>query len=96
MGLELLEFETVGVALDPLASLMNHSCDPNAVCLFEGTTIHVRSLKPISLGQEIFILYTDNTMDYDMRNYLLKSRWFFAYICTFQSHLDPLLASLNY
>ena len=38
MGLGLLEFETVGMALDPLASLMNHSCNPNAVCLFEGTT----------------------------------------------------------
>jgi len=36
MGLGLLEFETVGMALYPLASLMNHSCDPNAVCLFEG------------------------------------------------------------
>ena len=51
MGLGLLEFETVGMALDPLASLMNHSCDPNAVCLFEGTTIRVRSLKPNSPGQ---------------------------------------------
>jgi SET and MYND domain-containing protein len=74
MGLGLLEFETVGMALDPLASLMNHSCDPNAVYLFEGTTIRVRSLKPISPGQEIFISYTDNTMDYDIRNHLLKSR----------------------
>lgn len=47
MGLEILEFETVGIALDSLASLMNQSCDPNTVYLFEGTTIRVRSFKPI-------------------------------------------------
>jgi len=46
-----------------------------------GTTIRVWSLKPISPGQEIFISYTDNTMDYDVRNHLLESRWFFTCIC---------------
>lgn len=84
MGLELLECENIGIALDPLASLMNHSCDPNAVCLFDGTAIHIRSLKPIYPGQEILISYTDNTMDYHFRNHTLKSKWFFTCTCMFQ------------
>lgn len=83
MSLDLLEFEVVGIALDPLASLMNHSYDPNAVCLFDGTTLRIRSLKPILPGQEILISYTDNTMDYDVRSQILKAKWFFTYVCTF-------------
>ena len=83
MSLDLLEFEVVRIALDLLALLINHSCDPNALCLFDGTALHVRSLKPILPGQEILISYTDNTMDYDVRSRILKAKWVFTCAWTF-------------
>lgn len=83
IGVDLLEFKVVGIALDPLVLLINHSCDPNAVCLFDGTMLHVRSLKPILSGQEICISYADNTLDYDLRSQILKAKWFFTCTCTF-------------
>lgn len=34
-----------GIYLD--ASRINHSCKPNAVAIFEGTTLHIRAIKDI-------------------------------------------------
>ena len=47
MGLGLLEFETVGMALDPLASLINHSWTPMPSACLRARRYVSRSLKPI-------------------------------------------------
>ena len=75
-----MEGETTGITLDPLAAMMNHSCDPNAFCFWEGAKIRVRSLRPIGVGEEVTISYTDDTLARDTRREYLK-RWFFDCAC---------------
>lgn len=63
MGLVPLDGEYLGIGLDVLGATINHSSDPNAICLLEGTTLRVRSLRPIHAGEEITSSYTENTID---------------------------------
>jgi SET domain-containing protein len=73
--------QVIGVILDPFASLMNHSCDPNAFVFCEGTQLRVRTLRPIAAGDEIMISYTNGSYDYKFRQKRLKSKYFFACEC---------------
>jgi SET domain-containing protein len=91
MAIYSLEQEYLGIGLDPLASLINHSCKPNAYCLFEGSEIRIRSLQRISAGDEIAITYIDNTVDKHSRQVLLKSRWFFSCTCKDSSNFHSIL-----
>jgi SET domain-containing protein len=83
MAIHSLEHEYLGIGLDPLASLINHSCKPNADCLFEGSWIRIRSLRRIFAGDEITIAYINNTVDKHSRQLLLRSREFFS--CSWRS-----------
>ncbi|KAL8198918.1 UNVERIFIED_CONTAM: hypothetical protein K2H54_029567 [Gekko kuhli] len=47
----------LAVALFPVVSLLNHSCDPNTSVTFSRTTAEVRALQPIAKGQEILHCY---------------------------------------
>ncbi|KAM5165645.1 histone-lysine N-methyltransferase SMYD3 isoform 2-T3 [Mantella aurantiaca] len=46
------EMQDVGVGLYPSMSLLNHSCDPSCVIVFEGTCLKLRSVKNIPKGEE--------------------------------------------
>ena len=70
-----------GCALDPLASLLNHSCDPNAFFFSEAGELRFRSLRSLSAGDEITISYTDVTVDVGGRRAELESKYFFACSC---------------
>jgi len=35
------------------ASVLDHSCRPNAVAVFSGTTLHVRCIRPISSAEPV-------------------------------------------
>lgn len=88
-----IEGETTGITPDPLAAIINHSCDPNVFCSFEGAGIRVRSLRPIGEVEEITILYTDDTLARDTRRgYLTK--WFFDYACELTNHILSLSTAL--
>ena len=71
-----MEGDRVGITLDPLAAVMNHSCDPNASYVLEGANIRVRSLRPIGIGEEVTIAYTDVTLSREERRKNL-TRWVF-------------------
>ena len=45
------ELNTVGIGIYQTASLLNHSCDPNCVALFDGRDITIRAIKPIPSGK---------------------------------------------
>ena len=75
-----MEGEVVGITLDPLAAVMNHSCDPNASYILEGANIRVRSLRHIEAGEEVTIAYTDITFSRAERREKL-ARWFFDCAC---------------
>lgn len=41
------DFQCIGTGIYLAASIIDHSCDPNAVAIFEGTTLNIRNTKPI-------------------------------------------------
>jgi SET and MYND domain-containing protein len=76
-----LSFE-IGMTLDLLVSKANHSCDPNAIIVFDGAVLSFRSLKSISKGEEIFISYIDATLPRERRQHELLQRYFFSCQCS--------------
>lgn len=75
-------FDSIGIAFDPLASLINHSCDPNSVMTFDGRSLSVRALREIAKDEEITISYIDNTNPTHKRQEELTERYFFKCECT--------------
>lgn len=65
-------------------SLMNHSCDPNVITVFEGSRLCVRSLRPIRAGEELLQCYTDETCDVLLRRKKLLEQYHF--LCECQSN----------
>lgn len=75
-------FDPIGIVFDPVASLINHSCDPNSVMTFDGRTLSVRTLKAIATDEELTISYIDNTNPTHKRQDELMERYFFKCECT--------------
>lgn len=75
-------FDPIGIAFDPIASLINHSCDPNSVMTFDGQSLSVRALKGIAKDEELTISYIDNTNPTHKRQDELTERYFFKCECT--------------
>ena len=75
-------YDRIGVCLQPYASLINHSCDPNAVIGFDEGRIHVKALREIKTGEQVFISYIDNTNPLDVRQKELLERYFFECSCS--------------
>lgn len=82
MSVESLEGVVVGSCLDPLAALMNHSCEPNAAFFFEHRELRVRSTRSIAPGEELTISYINETDSFDYRQEQLSSKYFFTCTCT--------------
>lgn len=81
-------FDTLGIALSPLASIANHSCDPNAVLVFDGPVMSFRSLRPVKEDEEVTISYIETTLPYRRRQKELKERYYFTCRCS-KCTLDP-------
>ncbi|KAG4440344.1 hypothetical protein IFR05_004196 [Cadophora sp. M221] len=66
-----------GYIVDPILSMIQHSCDPNAHIIIERGTIWVRALKDIPAGGEITFNYLTETesLDYHLQAALLDFRW---------------------
>ncbi|KAI9760477.1 MAG: hypothetical protein M1835_000157 [Candelina submexicana] len=75
-------FDPVGISFDPLAASANHSCDPNAVVVFDGPRLSFRTLREIAQDEEITISYIDCTYPYQRRQAELKDRYFFPCTCS--------------
>jgi hypothetical protein len=77
----LLDDTPVGLCFEPNLALSNHSCDPNAVIIFDGRHVSLRTLNPIKTGEQIFISYVDPTQTRQMRRAELQERYFFSCEC---------------
>ncbi|XP_073528901.1 histone-lysine N-methyltransferase SMYD3 [Phyllobates terribilis] len=75
------EMQDVGVGLYPSMSLLNHSCDPNCVIVFEGTRLHLRTVKEIPQGEELTISYMDVKMPSHMRQMQCQRQYCFTCDC---------------
>lgn len=64
-----------------MAAAANHSCDPNAITVFDGPRLSFRALRPIAKGEEIFISYIDATEPCRRRQRDLSERFYFQCRC---------------
>lgn len=74
------ELRPLGTGLFPVISIINHSCVPNAVLLFEGQTAYVRALEPLSNNTEVSISYIETAATTMKRHNDLK-QYFFSCTC---------------
>ncbi|XP_039182950.1 histone-lysine N-methyltransferase SMYD3 isoform X4 [Crotalus tigris] len=89
------EMQDVGVGLYPSISLLNNSCDPNCVIIFEGPQLHLRSIREMQLGEELTISYTETLLPTPERQQNLKRQYCFecsCIMCSTQSKDADMLA----
>ncbi|GAB0092961.1 histone-lysine N-methyltransferase SMYD3 [Sergentomyia squamirostris] len=83
------EMNSIGTGLYLGISVVDHSCTPNAVATFEGTTLYIRAIEDLpSLDwSQIFISYVDIMQTTEDRRIDLKSQYYF--LCTCSRCIDP-------
>lgn len=81
----------LGSAIYPSASLMNHSCLPNALFSFSGSTVTVCATKGIQGGEEISNCYGPQVgrMQRTQRQVELRRKYFFDCTCPACCHPTP-------
>lgn len=72
----------LGIAFDPLISSANHSCDPNAVLVFNQPRHEIRALRKIKAGEEILLSYIEATNPSHVRRAQLRDNYLFDCECT--------------
>ena len=72
---------SLGMGFDPIVCSANHSCDPNAVVMFNQPQVVVRALSRISAGEEVFIKYIDTTNPRSVRRAELNESYYFECNC---------------
>ncbi|XP_043916583.1 histone-lysine N-methyltransferase SMYD3 [Protopterus annectens] len=75
------EMQDVGVGLYPSMALLNHSCDPNCVIVFNGSQLLLHSVCEIQAGEELTIAYIDLIAPSFDRNKELLKRYCFICDC---------------
>lgn len=70
----------LGLCFEPIVSMANHSCTPNAYISFIGRQLSLRALDPIKKGEEITISYIDPSYPLPIRQAEL-SRYYFTCTC---------------
>ncbi|CAK3911680.1 SET domain and MYND-type zinc finger 6 [Lecanosticta acicola] len=73
---------SLGVGFDPIICSANHSCDPNAVAIFNQPKQLLRASKPIKKGDEIFMKYVDVSNPFSVRQAQLRESYFFRCRCS--------------
>lgn len=68
--------------MDPLAASANHSCEPNAIVVYDGPQVTFRTLRPISKHEEVFTSYVDVANPYHRRQHELNERFYFICRCS--------------
>lgn len=71
----------VGVGIYHSVSLLNHSCQPNCVAVFNGTKLMIRVTENIQPGQELTISYTELLAPSFKRKEELRKQYFFDCCC---------------
>ena len=72
-----------GTGIYAIASLLNHSCDPNCIQTFIGNTLVVKAAKKVKAGKELTISYGPlfSKQKWEQRQNILKDQYFFACCC---------------
>ncbi|KAL2339833.1 hypothetical protein Fmac_007773 [Flemingia macrophylla] len=75
------ELRPVGTGLYPVISIINHSCLPNCVLIFEGRLALVRAMQHIPTGTEVLISYIETAGSTMTRQKALKEQYLFTCTC---------------
>ncbi|XP_041038936.1 histone-lysine N-methyltransferase SMYD3 isoform X4 [Carcharodon carcharias] len=75
------EMQEIGVGLYPSMSLLNHSCDPNCVIVFEGKQLQLHAVRQIQANEELTISYIDVMATSQERRRQLEKQYCFACDC---------------
>ncbi|KAJ8985596.1 hypothetical protein NQ317_015087 [Molorchus minor] len=77
------EFQSIGSGMYLAASIVDHSCKPNAVVTFQGTTLYMRALEEIPAldWTKIFISYIDVMALKEERQKELEKNYYFLCQC---------------
>ncbi|KAL2503527.1 Histone-lysine N-methyltransferase ASHR1 [Abeliophyllum distichum] len=76
------ELRPLGTGLYPAISIINHSCLPNSVLVFEGRLAVVRAVQHIPKGFEVSISYVETAGSSITRQKALKEQYFFSCTCS--------------
>ncbi|XP_058097233.1 histone-lysine N-methyltransferase ASHR1 isoform X2 [Magnolia sinica] len=76
------ELRPLGTGLYPVISIINHSCLPNSVLVFEGRLAVVRAVEPIAKGAEVSISYIETAASTTTRQKALKEQYLFTCTCS--------------
>ncbi|KAK6132375.1 hypothetical protein DH2020_033896 [Rehmannia glutinosa] len=76
------ELRPLGTGLYPVISIINHSCLPNSVLVFEGRLAVVRAMQHIPKGTEVLISYIEIAGSTITRQKALKEQYFFTCTCS--------------
>ncbi|WRX30413.1 SET domain - like 10, partial [Theobroma cacao] len=76
-----IEMEQLGIGLYPVMSIINHSCLPNAVLVFEGKLAVLRAIAPVDEGDEVLISYIDLGRTTRFRQDDLNGKYHFTCSC---------------
>ncbi|CAH1762410.1 13355_t:CDS:2 [Entrophospora sp. SA101] len=68
---------TFGDGTYPIGALINHSCRPNSIVMYDGEVQLIRTIEDISKGEEITISYNDIAIDKKSRQRILREKHFF-------------------
>ena len=94
-----------GICLEPFASMINHSCDPNSWWTFNGRELQMRAVRDISAGEEMTISYITISGSYNIPQESLLTGWGFKCVCTLcemgqlgpkEGHLRTKLLAMHY
>lgn len=93
-----------GLAILPLTSMVNHSCAPNCIVLFQSNTSShstgkiatVRNIRPIKKGEGLTIAYVEIAQSYGERQAVLQKAYNFQCTCQFCTFSKPPAYLLNY
>ncbi|KAI8365904.1 uncharacterized protein BYT42DRAFT_600671 [Radiomyces spectabilis] len=91
------QLSIVGEGTYPIGSLLNHSCRPNAVVMFDGALMIIRAIEDIPAGQEVTIAYVDAAHSRIYRQKALQEKYMFQCSClrcddtTIYGQIDTLL-----
>ncbi|KAF5299334.1 hypothetical protein FQA39_LY02507 [Lamprigera yunnana] len=83
------ELKGLGTGIYLGASIIDHSCQPNAVAIFQGTLLNIRATEtmPHLNWDKVFLSYTDTLQKPEVRRKELMSNYYF--ICRCPRCLDP-------
>ena len=77
-------YDPLGLALHPLAALVNHSCNYNAFVRFDTSShrLSILALRPIARDEQIVVSYIDATNPRHVRQKELQDKYFFECACS--------------